>query len=41
VDKGQPCVVPIMMMKAAPDDDKDVYLDKLQTRGVKKFILYM
>jgi hypothetical protein len=23
------------------DDDDDVYLDKLQTRGVKKSILYM
>jgi hypothetical protein len=23
------------------DDDDDVYLDKLQTRGVKKTILYM
>jgi hypothetical protein len=23
------------------DDDGDVYLDKLQTRGVKKSILYM
>jgi hypothetical protein len=23
------------------DDDNDVYLDKLQTRGIKKFILYM
>jgi hypothetical protein len=24
-----------------PDDDDDVYLDELQTRGVKKSILYM
>jgi hypothetical protein len=23
------------------DDDEDVYLDKLQTRGVKKSVLYM
>jgi hypothetical protein len=23
------------------DDDDDVYLDKLQTKGVKKYILYM
>jgi hypothetical protein len=24
-----------------PDNDDDVYLDKLQTKGVKKSILYM
>jgi hypothetical protein len=24
-----------------PSDDDDVYLDKLQTRGLKKSILYM
>jgi hypothetical protein len=24
-----------------PDEDDDVYLDKLQTRGVKKSIFYM
>jgi hypothetical protein len=24
-----------------PDDDDDVYLDKLQTRDVKKSLLYM
>jgi hypothetical protein len=26
---------------SGPDDDDDDYLDKLQTRGVKKSILYM
>jgi hypothetical protein len=27
--------------KSPFDDDDDVYLDKLQTRGVEKSILYM
>jgi hypothetical protein len=30
-----------MTRNSGIDDDDDVYLDKLQTRGVKKSILYM
>jgi hypothetical protein len=29
------------IVKTTDDDDDDVYLDKLQTKGVKKSILYM
>jgi hypothetical protein len=28
-------------VKVYDDDDDDVYLDKLQTRGIKKSLLYM
>jgi glycyl-tRNA synthetase alpha subunit len=31
----------VPLLPPSPDDDGDVYLDKLQTRGVKKSILYM
>jgi hypothetical protein len=33
---------PSKVLKESPDDDNDdVYLNKLQTKGVKKHILYM
>jgi hypothetical protein len=31
----------IHVHKGSSDDDDDVYLNKLQTKGVKKCILYM
>jgi hypothetical protein len=34
-------IVAVFVVSDNDDDDDDVYLDKLQTRGVKKSILYM